>query len=123
MKLSCLPLLTLGGILLAAGCHWWDEGDDYDHDPPSGYGSLVVDNHTDDDISVYVNGVSTNKAPEDDWRAYDLRPGTYRVVLEQRGGDHSFSGDVDILEGRLTILDVQFAFGDPYRYDVFIHYD
>ena len=118
-----VPVLLVTGVLALSGCDLSADDDDYDHRPPSGMGSLIIDNHTDDDISVYVDGVETNKAPEDDWKAYDLSPGQYRIVLEQRGGDHSFSGDIDVLEGRQTILDVEYAFGDPYRYDVFIRYD
>lgn len=114
-------LLVLGGLGPAGGD--LSAGDEYDHRPPPGMGSLIIADHSDDDVSVYVDGVEANKAPEDDWEAYDLRPGEHRVVLERRGGDCSFSGDVDMLEGRQTILEVQYAFGNPYRYDVFIRYD
>ncbi len=112
--------LLLVMILALASCE--SDDDSYDHDPPAGMGALIIDNHTDDDISVYLNGVETNKAPDSDWKAYDLKPGGYRLVLEQRGGDHSFNDDVDVLENRRTILDVQYS-SNPYRYDVFLRYD
>jgi len=100
-----------------------DDDDDFDHPPPPGQGSMIIDNHTDDDISVFINGLEVEETKDDKWRAYDLEPGVYRVVLEQQGGDHSFRGDIDILEGRQTILEVRFGGPEFTRYDVFVRFD
>jgi len=46
------PALPL--MVMMAGC----EVDDYsNHNPPAGQGSLIVDNHTADDISIFLDGV------------------------------------------------------------------
>lgn len=106
---------------IATGCE--HEESYYDHDPPDGHGSLVVVNNTRDHISVYINGRAAERTDERSWRPYDLDPGVYRVVLEQQGGDRHFSDDVDILENRLTILDVDIDTDNRYRYDVLLRYD
>lgn len=112
--LSCSFAIT---SLLATGCDW--EDDDYtDHEPPAGKGSIVVDNNTADDIKVYIEGVRVADVNDFDDRAYDLNPGVYRVVLDQDGGDRTFRDDVDVIEGRLTILDVSIDLFDPDDYDV-----
>ena len=114
--------VALGCVLMLAvtGC---DDDDDFDHSPPAGQGTMIVDNHTDDDISVFINGLAVQETKDDKWRAYDLDPGVYRIVLDQQGGDHSFHGDVDILEGRQTVLEVHFDLNDFNRYDVFIRFE
>ena len=84
---------------------------------------MIVDNDTTDDISVFVDGAALPETPEGKYRAYDLDPGVRRVVLDQQGGDHNYRGDIDILEGRLTILEVEFDLDDADDYDVFIRFD
>lgn len=111
-------LLALG--LLGAGC---DDSHDIDHNPPSGMGSIVVDNRTAYDIRVYIDGQEQPHASDDDWQAYDRAPGAYRVVLDEDDGWRSFSSDVDVLSNRLTVLEVTI---DPLRssaYDVLIYFD
>lgn len=108
------------GLLGLTGC---DDDDDFDHDPPPGQGSMIVDNHTDDDLSVYINGNRVYDVNEDDARAYDLDPGVYRVVLEQQGGDRQFRDDIDILVNRQTILDVYIDATDVDDYEVHIRFD
>lgn len=71
----------LVALLCAGGCH---EDDDHDHDPPPGQGSMIIENNTFNDISVFVNGAEQNETPEDRTRAYDLNPGVYRVVRNNR---------------------------------------
>lgn len=105
-----------------AGCEY-DDDHDYGHDPAAGLGSLIVENRTPDDIAVYVDGVRLADAGDDDDRAYDLKPGIRRVLLDQRGGDRTFRGDVDIIEGRRTVLDVIFDPFDNGDYDVDIFLD
>ena len=119
--LRLLPALMLVSLMALTGCD--DDDDDYDHNPPAGQGSMIVDNNTGDNISVYINGRRVNDAKEDEARAYDLEPGVYRVVLEQQGGDRQFRDDVDILIGRLTILDVFTDSMDIEKYDVRILFD
>ncbi|NCC52495.1 MAG: hypothetical protein EOM20_14935 [Spartobacteria bacterium] len=117
--LVCL-VVCAGAILLTSGCE--DDDDDYDHDPPAGMGALIVDNKTDNDMAVYIDGIEQVKTDEDHWRAYDLFPGEYRVVLREKGGDRSSSFDADILEGRQTIVDAQGSSGRNH-YDIYIRYD
>jgi hypothetical protein len=113
------PLLAVAFLL--AGCDYDD--DDYSHDPAPGKGALIVENRTGDDIAVYVDGARLEDADEDDDTAYDLSPGVRRVVLDQRGGDATFRGDVDIIEGRLTVMDVAFDSFDLDEFDVAIFFD
>lgn len=109
-------------LLAAAGCESSDD-DDVDHTPPAGMGSLVVDNDTDNHIGVYVDGVAQATAREDKQTVYDLEPGERRVALEEQGGDRFEGLTVDILEGRLTRLDVSIDAADAEGYDVFVSLD
>ncbi|MBN2561690.1 MAG: hypothetical protein JXQ75_12250 [Phycisphaerae bacterium] len=117
--------LALAAMIAAATFTGCEDDDDsyYDHDPPDGQGTLMVVNNTRDHISVFINGAAQERTSERSWRPYDLDPGVYRVVLEQQGGERNFSDDVDILENRLTILDVDIDPDDLYRYDVLLRYD
>jgi hypothetical protein len=114
-----LPLLALG----VAGCDYDNDNDD-DYDPPAGRGALLVDNNTSDEIRVYVDGEQLGRVDDYSDRPFDLEPGVHRVVLDQVNGDRNFRDDIDIIEGRLTVLDVQtdFDFGDD-DYDVEIFFD
>ena len=107
---------------LFAGCDW-DESDKHkNYDPPAGQGALRVANHTGDDIKVFVGGVELGLTGDYSDRVYNLDPGVYRVVLDQKRGDRSYRDDVDILEGRLTVMDVSYD-QSLFDYDVVIFFD
>ncbi len=115
-----LPLAALGLLLAtAAGC-----GRDEDHTPPAGMGSIMLRNNSGDDIHVYFNGaLASNRADYANTTPYDLAPGSYRVSLTERRGWRSWSGFVDVLEKRLTFMDVQVDLQNSYAYDVVIFFD
>ena len=110
-----IAIVALQLAWVTTGC----ESDNYtDHKPPAGDGSLVVDNHTGDDISIFVDGAYKAKVDSSSDRILDMAPGLYRVVLtEEDHGDRSYRADVDILDGRLTVLEVWIS-TDPHAYDV-----
>jgi hypothetical protein len=102
-----------GLALLCASCEI-DFDDDIDHDIPEGQGSLVIDNWTLHEINVYADGVYLGKADELDDDAFDLDPGTVRIVLDEDGGDRFYADEADIIEGRLTIWEVLESGFDDY---------
>lgn len=114
--------VALAALPMLSGCEY-DDDDDNDHEPPAGQGSLIIYNNTVDDIAVYIDDVRVEDVGDDDDRAYDLAPGVHRVVLDQRGGDRTYRDDVDILEGRRTIMDVAFDSLDSFDYDVVVFFD
>ena len=105
-------------VMLLAGC----EDGGFKHDPPPGQGSIIVDNQSWDVIHVYIDGYYTNDVGDYDYEAYDRVPGVYRVVLDQKSGNRSYSHDVDVLEGKLTVLEVRINEFDR-EYDVSMYYD
>ena len=114
-----LLLLALAG----SSCDF-DDDDDYNRPVPPGLGSMLIDNETYDDISVFIDGqFDTRVAREDKVTAYDLAPGVYRVVLEQRGGRRNFRDDIDILEGTRTVLEVFEDSFDRRDFDVVVFFD
>ncbi|MDD5483679.1 MAG: hypothetical protein PHP98_08530 [Kiritimatiellae bacterium] len=116
-----LPVLSAGACALAlclAAC----ESGRFDHTPPAGAGTLIVDNLTADDLLVYVNGRSVFTVDDYDHELIDLAPGVYRVVIDQKGGYHSYRGDVDILEGQLTIMETRGYYSSDW-YDVRVYFD
>lgn len=117
-RLGLLPL-----VILAAGLMIGCDDDRYDHDPPQGQGAIIVDNFTGDRIRVYVDGERLNDTRGGHSRAYDLEPGVYRVALDSDDRYRSWADDVDVLEGRLTILEVRGDAGDYRRFDVYTYFD
>jgi hypothetical protein len=109
--------MLAAGIVLLAGC----EDGDFKHDPPPGWGSIIVDNRSWDVVHVYVDGIYANDVGDRDYEAYDNLPGVCRVVLDQKGGIRSYSHDVDVIEGKLTVLEVNIDELD-WEYDVRIYY-
>ncbi len=95
-----LSISLAASLLLLAGC----DDDDYDHSPPAGQGSIVIDNNGHEDIHVYIDGVYLDKVRDGHWRAFDRAPGVYRVVLDESGSDRLYRDDVDVLAGQLTVL-------------------
>lgn len=114
--------LILSMLAVAAvSCSW---SRDEDHTPPDGMGSIMLRNNTGGDIDVYLDGVLTSKrADYSSTTPYDLKPGTYRVSLAEHNGYRSFSGFVDVLQGRLTFMDVTLDLSDRFAYDVVIFFD
>ncbi len=111
----------VAGMLLAGGCDW-DRDDDSDHDPAEGFGALYVDNNTGDDIRIYVNGEQVARVGDYADKVVDLEPGVYRIILDGDDTDRNFREDIDIIEGRLTVLDVAYdgsIFDDDYDVEVF----
>ena len=116
---ALLPALLVGGFFVTA-CF---RDDRLDHRPPSGQGSIIVDNRTSREINVFIDGDEQSRVRARRWRAYDVDPGVYRMVLDERNGERNYRDDVDVLERRLTILDVT---ADPDRFDrfsVFVYFD
>ena len=110
--------LCLGAGLLA-GC----DDDEFDHDPPSGQGTLVVDNWTGDRLQVYIDGRLDESVTADKHRYYDLRPGLYRVALDGDDTDRFWVDEIDVLEGRLTVMVVEDDANDFDEFDVRIYLD
>ncbi len=104
-----ITALFTGLLIFSSGC---EDDKKYNHNPPEGQGSLIIDNNTEDDIYIYIDGHLSTHAPYSSKQAYDLEPGEHRVVFDQRGGDRYYSDDVDILENKLTIWDVYFSARD-----------
>ena len=96
--------LALGMILMLGLCAC--DGDDWNHKPPAGMGSIIVDNRTMDGVNVYLEGTYTNRVSDFDHEAYDLAPGIHRVVLDESHGSRNWRGDVDVLKDKLTVLEV-----------------
>ena len=95
---------AMAGWLGVTGC----ESDEIsDHNPPEGQGSLIVDNQSPYRLDVYLNGQKQESVGDFDDHAYDRLPGVYRLVLDP---DEDFlnavAGDVDVLEGRRTVVQV-----------------
>jgi len=110
-------LMVITSIILPAGC---ETDDDPDHVPPDGLGALFIVNHTFEDIRVYIDGADKGEVSDDSDRPLDLRPGTYRLVLDQEDTRRSWRGDIDVIENRLTVLDVTDDYDDL---DVVIYFD
>jgi hypothetical protein len=115
---SIMTFLVCGLVLLFTGC----DSDRFDHTPPDGQGTLIVDNSTFDTLLVYVNGRSVFTVDDYDHELLDMAPGVYRVVIDERHGFHSYSADLDILQGQLTVLEVK-GYYSADDYDVRVYYD
>jgi hypothetical protein len=96
-----LSISLAASLLFMAGC---DDDDDYDHSPPDGQGSIIIDNNGPDDLHVYIDGIYVDDVRDGHWKAFDHAPGVSRVVLDESGSDRTFRGDVDVLGGQLTVL-------------------
>jgi hypothetical protein len=124
MKMKTLRILTAMALLTVfVGCDDDDEFDD--HDVPAGLGSIVIDNNTFTKIDIFLDGIDFGRVGDFDERFIDIEPGEYRLVLDEDGsGDRAVAMDVDILEGRLTVVDVDLDIGDSsYIVDVFLNDD
>ena len=93
----------LAVALLLSGC----DDDDIDHSPPPGQGAIVIENNGYEDVDVYIDGAFQARVKDGHWRAFDGPPGVYRVVLDEDDSDRTYRDDVDVLIGRLTVLDVR----------------
>ena len=109
--------MIAAAFMIMAGC----ESDSFSHKPPAGMGSLIVDNHSGDRLDVFINGIESNRVDTYDYEPYDLNPGMYRVVIQEHNGSRSYRDDVDILEGKLTVMRVRWH--DSYGYSVDIYLD
>ncbi len=112
--------LALAATLLVAGC--WDDSR-FDHTPAAEQGSIIVDNRSSRDLDVFIAGEPVQRVSARRWRAFDREPGVYRVVLDERRGDRNFRGDIDVLRGRLTVLEVTTDPGHRNRFSVFTYFD
>ena len=120
-KAFLLTALVASLSLTLFGCDYGD--DDFDHDPPAGKGTLYVVNRTPNDCDVFIDGTPHNGVDGDDNEWYDLDPGVRRVVVDQDNTYRTFRGDVDVLEGQRTILELSVDPNDLNRFDAFIYFD
>ena len=117
VRLGVLAVASL--VSLLAGC----DDTRFDREPPEGMGTLVMDNYTGDRLLVYIDGQQRDNTSAGDYRYYDLLPGVHRVVLDGDDTDRTWAGDVDILEGRRTVLEVRSETFDYDDYDIQIYLD
>ena len=120
-KSFLLTVLAASLSLTLLGCDYND--DDFDHDPPAGKGTLYVVNRTANDCNVFIDGTEQRGVDADDNEWYDLDPDTARVVVDQDNTYRVFRGDVDILDGKRTILELSADPNDLNRFDAFIYFD
>ncbi|MDD2520524.1 MAG: hypothetical protein PHR34_06180 [Kiritimatiellae bacterium] len=111
------------GALLVAGLAGGCDDDNYSRDPAEGMGLLVVDNFTGTRLRVYLDGERVENVSSGEHRYYDLAPGIYRIALDGSDTDRSWAGDVDLLEGRRTVMEVRSWSSDYREYDVRIYFD
>lgn len=113
-------LFALGLALALCGC---EDNDNINHTPAAGMGALGIDNETSSDLDVFIDGT---KYPQvNDWstEAWDLQPGVYRMVLNDRDGDRSYSSDIDILIDNVTEVTVTSSLTDYNSFVIDIHYE
>ena len=110
-----------GGMILILGLCACDS-DNWHHTPPAGMGSIIVDNRTTDGVNVYLDGIYVGQVSDFDHEAFDVTPVVHRVVLDESHGSRAWRGNVDVLEGKLTVLEVNGGFGRS-DYDVRIYFD
>lgn len=115
-KLSRMVVML--GFVMALGVGCDDLDGELDHTPAAGLGALIVENNTGSDINLYLDGLSRGQVDADESLPIDLNPGTYRVVLDEEDGDRQYGADVDILEGRLTVMRVYIQSGSYTEYRV-----
>ena len=113
--------LAAGFSLGLMGCE--SNSDDFDHDPPAGMGTLYVVNNTPNDCDVFIDGARVGGVSDDDREWYDLEPGVRRGVVDQDDSYRVFRGDVDVLEGQRTILELNTDPTDLNRFDWVIYFD
>jgi hypothetical protein len=106
-------------LLPLCGC---DE-DGYDHKPPAGQGAIVVENNTSDRLRVYIDGIEKDRVKYGKHGTYDCEPGLRRVALDGDSVRSAWSGEVDVLEGRLTVLVVEAPYADSRILDVRYYFD
>lgn len=116
-------LLLMTGAIWMAGCDDHRGEGDFDYDPPSGYGALILDNQSSTDINLYVDGSYAGRIGDYDDEHFDLEPGLHRLVLDEHHGDRTWGGDVDVLEGRLTIISATVSHLDSHDYRVSVEFD
>ena len=104
MKKNLLLGRVLGALVGLFGLTGCD--DDISRNLQPGQGAIFIRNNTSSDLIVFIDGVRFQTVQDFSDRAYDLDPGVYRVVLDESGGDRAYRGDVDVIEGRLTVMDV-----------------
>ncbi len=119
-----LKVFFCGFVALAITCclTGCDDGHD-DYNPPAGYGALMLDNQSPTDIKLYVDGVYVGKVGDYSDKHYDFKPGVYRVVLDEHDGNRNWSREVDILDGRVTVLKATLDVWDSHDYRVSVDFD
>ncbi len=94
--------LACVALLVSSGCH--DDRRFERHTPPPGQGALLVDNGAPNHLRVYIDSVRQDPdARRSRITSYDLDPGLYRLVLEERRTGRNARLDVDILADRNTV--------------------
>jgi hypothetical protein len=113
-----LCLLGTAMALAAFALTGCDDDDDIDHQPPEGQGAIVIDNDGYRDLHVYIDGAYQGEVRDGHRTAYDRAPGVYRVVLDESGSDRGYRNDVDVLAGRLTVIEA--TGGEPFGDDLYV---
>lgn len=102
-RFAALAFAAALGVGLASGC----EDDKHDHDFVAGMGAICVDNETGNRLRIYVDGAEMQSVSAWKQRFFDLNPGLYRVVLDDDDAQRTWGGDIDVLDGRLTVLEAR----------------
>jgi len=121
----CFSRILVACACLAAALTLTTSCDDstYDHTPPAGQGSIIIDNGSGSDAEVFLGGVFAGIAESGEATVFDLEPGVYRLVLAEEDGDRNYWNDVDVIANRLTILDVMIDYSSASLYHVVIDFE
>ena len=114
-------ILTVACLLPALILTSCDDGT-YDHVPPAGQGSIIIENNSGEDTQVYIDGILFGTVRERKTRIFDMTPRTYRIVLDEDDGYRSYRDDIDVLADRLTVMDVMIDYSSSSLYHVILDF-
>lgn len=120
-RVKWIGILVLCG--LAAGLLSSCDDDRYDYTPPAGMGALIIENYTGDRVLVYIDGVQAESVSSGGQGTYDVLPGVRRIALDSEDILRSWAGDVDLLEGRRSIMELRGSSFQLEVFDVTLYFD
>ncbi|NLB65322.1 MAG: hypothetical protein GX803_02490 [Lentisphaerae bacterium] len=112
----------LGLVFMLAGLAGGCRDSHFSGEPSEGHGLLVIDNWTGHRLRVYLDGERSENVSSGKHRYYELEPGLVRLALDAHHSDRGWAGDIDILSGRRTVVEVRSS-GDYRSFEVRLYFD
>ena len=104
MKKLLTSMILAGTACLLTACH---DDSHYENHPPEGHGGLLVDNHTPENVDVFVDEHHIGVVQANHARYFEVHAGLRHIDVRPHHFYRTWHGNIDVFDHERTVIDIE----------------